>query len=124
MDKQPYSDIMAFMPYDNYRSIIFITARTTRKYSNLKNHPECSMFIDDRRNKTSDCLKAHGVNASGKACELKPGLESAQIAQMFLKRHPALEDFIKSPTVAIFKLAVDTYYFVENFQEVTEIHLD
>lgn len=124
MDKQPYSDIMAFMPYENYHSIIFITARTTRKYSNLKKHPECSMFIDNRRNKTSDCLDAQGVNASGKAYELKPGLESAQIAQMFLKRHPALEDFIESPTVAIFKLEVSTYYFVENFQEVTEIHLD
>ena len=124
MDNQPYSDIMGFMPYDDYHSLIFITARSTRKYSNLKAHPECSMFIDNRRNKTSDCLDAQGVNASGKAYELKPGEESGRIAQMFLKRHPALEDFIKSPTVAIFKLEVSTYYFVENFQEVTEIHLD
>ncbi len=124
MNEQPYSDIMAFMPYDDYHSLIFITARSTRKYSNLKTHPECSMFIDNRRNKTSDCLDAQGVNASGKAYELKPGKETTMITQMFLQRHPALGDFIKSPTVAIFKLEVNTYYFVENFQEVTEIHLD
>lgn len=124
MDEQPYSNLMAFIPYDNYKSLVFITARTTRKYLNLKKHPKSSMFIDNRRNKSSDCLDAKGVNAAGEAYELEPGKERDKIIEVYLKRHPVLEDFIKSPTVAIFKLKVNTYYFVENFQEVTEVHLD
>ena len=124
MDEQPYSNLMAFMPCDNYSSLVFITARTTRKYSNLKKHSKCSMFIDNRRNKSYDCLDAKGVNAAGEAYELEPGKEKNEIIEMYLKRHPALEDFVKSPSVAIFKLKVNTYYFVENFQEVTEAHLD
>ena len=115
---------MAFMPYNDYHNLIFVSARTTRKYFNLKKHPESSMFIDNRQNKSSDCLDAKGVSAAGKAYELKPGKETDKIIKMYLKRHPALEDFIKSPTVAIFKLKVNTYYFVENFQEVTETHLN
>jgi len=124
MNEQPYSNLMAFISYDNYKSLIFVTARTTRKYFNLKQHPESSMFIDNRRNKSSDCLDAKGVSACGKAYELTPGEETDKITKLYLKRHPALENFIKSPTVAIFKLEINTYYFVENFQEVTEIHID
>ena len=124
MNEQPYSNLMAFIPYDNYKSLIFVTARTTRKYFNLKKHPEASMFIDNRRNKSSDCLNAKGVSACGKVYELTPSDETDKIIEHYLNIHPALESFIQSPTVAIFKLKVNTYYFVENFQEVTEIHID
>jgi len=124
MKEQPYSNLMAFIPYDNYKSLIFVTARETRKYFNLKEHPEVSMFIDNHRNKSTDRLEAKGTCACGKAYELIPGNEYDNIAKLYLKRHPAMEDFIKSPTIAIFKMKIDTYYFVENFQEVTEIHIN
>jgi general stress protein 26 len=121
MGDQPYSNIMAFIPHDDYRSLIFATARSTRKYANLKKHSRASMFIDNRSSKNT--LEAKGLSACGKTRELEPA-EKKKIIKTFLKLHPALEEFIKSPTVALFKLKVDTYYFVENFQEVTEIHID
>jgi uncharacterized pyridoxamine 5'-phosphate oxidase family protein len=123
MDGQPYSNLMAVMPFDDHQSLIFITARTTRKYINLKKNPKASVFIDNRKNKSSDCTEAKGVNACGEAYELPPGRETEKLLMEFLKIHPLLEDFVKSPTTAVFKLAVKTYYFVENFQEVTEVHL-
>jgi hypothetical protein len=57
------------------------------------------------------------------AYELEPGRETDKIIKLYLKKHPAMEEFVNSPTTAIFELKVNTYYFVENFQEVTEIHL-
>ncbi len=124
MDGQPYSNIVAFMSCNDYHSLIFATPRTTRKYINLKKHPKSSIFVDSRKNKSSDYIEAKGLSACGKAYELEPDGETGKIIKLYLKRHPALENFVKSPTVAVFELKVDTYYFVENFQKVTEIHLN
>jgi nitroimidazol reductase NimA-like FMN-containing flavoprotein (pyridoxamine 5'-phosphate oxidase superfamily) len=123
MEGQPYSNLVAFMPYNDYHSLIFVTPRTTRKYVNLKKHPSSSMLIDSRQGKLADYLDARGVSACGVAYELEPGRETDKIIKLYLKKHPAMEEFVNSPTTAIFELKVNTYYFVENFQEVTEIHL-
>ena len=124
MDAQPYSNLMAFLPCDEHESIIFFTSRTTRKYGNLKKHPQCSMFIDNRRNKACDYMEARGLCICGEATEICPCEETTKLAKLFLKRHPILENFVKVPSTAFFKMKINSYYFVENFQEVTEIHLD
>ncbi len=121
--EQPYLNLMAFIPYDNYKSLIFATSRKTLKYLNLKEHPESSIFIDNQRNQSADIFKAKNICACGKSYELGPGDEYDKIIKLYLKHHPAMENFIKSPDIAIFRLKISTYYFVENFQEVTEIQI-
>ncbi|MDA3798193.1 MAG: pyridoxamine 5'-phosphate oxidase family protein [Kiritimatiellae bacterium] len=123
MKEYPYLNLMAFIPYDNYKSLIFATARETLKYCNLKEHPECSIFIDNQRNQSTDSFEAKGVSACGKAYELITGNEYNKITKLYLKRHPAMANFIKSPTIAVFKMQIDTYSFVENFENVTKIHI-
>ena len=41
----------------------------------------------------------------------------------FLRRHPHLRPFASAPTSALIDLAVDTYYIVSRFQNVTELHM-
>jgi nitroimidazol reductase NimA-like FMN-containing flavoprotein (pyridoxamine 5'-phosphate oxidase superfamily) len=123
MDGMPYLNLVAFIPYRDYRSLIFVTSKSTRKYANLLSEPSASMMIDNRQDKTTT-LEARGVTVCGAALELAPGAEVDEIIALYLKRHPALESFIKSPTIAIFELKISTCYYVENFQEVTEIHFE
>jgi hypothetical protein len=40
-----------------------------------------------------------------------------------LEKHPELEDFVRSPTCAVLDIGVESYYIVERFQHVTEMHL-
>ncbi|MDD5727049.1 MAG: pyridoxamine 5'-phosphate oxidase family protein [Victivallales bacterium] len=124
MDSAPYSNLMAFVPRNNYHRLIFATSRDTRKYNNLIQTPQCSLFIDSRGNEAPAALEAQGVCACGRAFEIPPGRNRNSVIASYSKRHPALSAFIKSPNVTAFELQVDCYYFVENFQEVTEIHLN
>ena len=124
MDRIPYSNLMAFIPWQNYRYLIFATARNTRKYHNLLKNPACSVFIDNRRNEIPDCLEAKGICACGDALEMANGTEKDDVIKNYIQRHPTLTSFVKSPSVALFQMKVETYYFVENFQEVIEVHFD
>ena len=45
------------------------------------------------------------------------------LAQIFLGKHPHLEDFIRSPDCAIVRIQVEKYYLVRRFQEVVELAL-
>lgn len=124
MDGMPYLNLVAFIPYRDYHSLIFVTSRTTRKYGNLLSASSASMMIDNRQEKKSGTLEARGVTVCGTAHELEPGSELNEIIDLYIKKHPALEQFVKAPTTAIFELRISTCYYVENFQEVTEIHLE
>ncbi|QSH41438.1 pyridoxamine 5'-phosphate oxidase family protein [Lentisphaerota bacterium ZTH] len=123
MEAQPYANIVAFLACDNGQKIIFATPRTTRKYVNLKRSPRASILIDNRGNQPDDYMTTKGVNALGQAEEVTQEAELKKYRKAFLKRHPMVRDFCNSPTTAFFELRVDTYYFVESFQEVTEIHM-
>ncbi|MCP3967001.1 MAG: pyridoxamine 5'-phosphate oxidase family protein [Lentisphaerae bacterium] len=120
---QPYANIVAFLVIDEGRNIIFATPHTTRKYVNLKKSPLASLLIDNRDNKPDDFMTTKGVNALGHALEVTDGAKLEKYRSAFIKRHPLVRDFSNSPTTAFFEMQVDTYFFVENFQEVTEIHM-
>jgi nitroimidazol reductase NimA-like FMN-containing flavoprotein (pyridoxamine 5'-phosphate oxidase superfamily) len=123
MQDKPYANLIAFIPFCDYKKIIFFTPSNTRKYMNLSNNKNASIFIDNRSNSDADIAEASAVNAAGKAVEIKNKQEKTEILSEFIKKHPAMEDFIKAPSTVMFQLNVETYYFVEHFQQVVEIHL-
>lgn len=122
MKDQPYANLVAILPYQECRSIIFATPRATKKYANLKKHPKASILVDNRMNNASDFAVSNCCTACGQASEINNGAELQEVRAAFIARHPALKDFINNPDTAIFALKVTVYYFVENFQEVIEVH--
>jgi nitroimidazol reductase NimA-like FMN-containing flavoprotein (pyridoxamine 5'-phosphate oxidase superfamily) len=112
------------MPWDDFKSLIFFTPSNTRKYSNLKRNPSVSVFVDSTKNSGQDIAEALGLNISGEAEEIPESGESEKIRSDFIKRNPAMKEFVESPSVAMFRIMVRTYFFVERFQQVTEIHID
>ena len=82
-----------------------------------------AFLIDSRTNREADFHEAIAVTVSGRAFEAEAGAGRAA-RKLYLAKHPYLEEFVGSPTCALFAVAVDCYYLVERFQKVTEFHID
>ncbi len=118
----PYGNLVAFFATDDLKHLLFATTRSTRKYENLIKIPKAALVIDNRSNKEADFHEAIAVTAIGKVKEVG-GLEEEQLKALYLAKHPGLLDFVLSPTCALLKIEVGTYYIVRQFQQVTELHI-
>jgi len=122
-DGQPYASLVAFYASDDLKHIYFVTAKTTRKFANLSADNRVAMMVNSSTNQVSDFHQAISVTAVGKAKEVaEPDKE--HILGQYLVKHPYLEDFVRSPTCALVRVSVDSYYMVKNFQNVMELHLE
>ncbi|MGD9138288.1 MAG: pyridoxamine 5'-phosphate oxidase family protein [Desulfobacterales bacterium] len=119
---QPYASLVAFYAGSDLRHIYFATPKTTRKFANLSADKRVAIMINNSSNEASDFHQAISVTAIGEAQEIS-GEEKKLITQQYLAKHPYLDDFVGSPTCAVIKVSVDSYYLVRNFQNVMELHL-
>lgn len=120
--QQPYASLVAFAATDDSSQIVFATPRPTRKYANLVANAKIAMLIDNRSNRVNDFRQAMAATAIGTVQELRKARNS-RLIRLYLEKHPHLQDFIWSPTCAVLNIRVESYYIVERFQHVTELHL-
>ena len=119
---QPYASLVSFYADEDLKYIYFVTPKTTRKYANLTADNRVAIMINSSTNQASDYHRAISVTAVGEAKDIA-GADKKQILTQYLAKHPHLEDFVRSPTCALVRVAVDSYYMVNYFQHVTELHL-
>ena len=119
---QPYLSLVALAATADLRHLLFSTTRATRKFANLTADPRVAMQIDNRTNQEADFHQALAVTATGVVEEVS-GAEKDGWAQLFLTKHPYLKEFVEAPSCALLKITVDTYYVVNRFQNVRELHL-
>jgi nitroimidazol reductase NimA-like FMN-containing flavoprotein (pyridoxamine 5'-phosphate oxidase superfamily) len=119
---QPYSSLVAFVATEDLKHLYFATARNTRKYRNLDIDPRVSMLMDSRSNTNSDIHTTIAVTVTGTAAEVQ-GQEKNEVEGLYLSRHPYLRDFIGAESCALMRVAVETYYLVSHFQEVTKLDI-
>jgi nitroimidazol reductase NimA-like FMN-containing flavoprotein (pyridoxamine 5'-phosphate oxidase superfamily) len=120
---RPYASLVAFAVTDDFKSFVFATPRTTRKYSNIIASSRAALLIDNRSNRMSDFRRAMAVTAVGTVRELRKSGKS-RLIQLYTDKHSHLEDFIKSPTCAVLCLDAETLHIVDQFQHVVELHLN
>lgn len=120
---RPYANLVAFVATEDLRHIFLATAKYTRKYANLKSSPHVSLLIDNRNNLESDFHQGMAVTALGVAEELE-GAERTGSLKRYRERHPYLEEFVASPTFSLFRVKVETYYLVTEFQNVVTLKMD
>ena len=120
--RQPYGNLVAFMATDDLKHLLFATTRATRKYANISKNPRVAMVMDNRSNQEADFHQAAAVTATGVVKEVE-GSEKEPLLRLYLSKHPYLKDFVSSPTCALLKMNVETYYVVRQFQNVMELHL-
>jgi len=119
---QPYGNLVAFVATEDLRSLLFATARGTRKFANIKTDPRVAMVMDSRTNQRVDFQKAVAVTATG-AVEEVGDIERDPLLKLYLSKHPHLKKFVTSPTCALLRVEVDTYYVVRRFQKVVNLHM-
>ncbi len=120
---QPYTSLVAFVATHDLRHIFFITARTTRKFANLIKDSRVAVLVNSSINQESDFHDAISITVTGIAEEIKDP-ERQDILDRYLSKHPYLEDFARSPSCALIRVAAQSYYLVQNFQNVMEFHID
>ncbi|MGC8491077.1 MAG: pyridoxamine 5'-phosphate oxidase family protein [Syntrophobacteraceae bacterium] len=119
---QPYSSLVAFAASQDRDCILFATQRDTRKFANILEHPRVAMLVDNRENLESDFDTASAATILGEACELS-GREREEPLRLFLQKHPPLEKFATASSCALIQVQVKTFILVENFREITEVHI-
>jgi heme iron utilization protein len=120
--KQPYGSLVAFMATNDLKHLLFATTRATRKYDNISSNPRIAMVVDNRSNREADFPQAAAVTATGEVKETE-GSERDRFQKLYLAKHPYLKEFVSSPTCALLKVEVETYYVVNRFQNVKELHI-
>ena len=121
--KKPYTSLVAFACSGDMSQIVFATHKATRKFANIISNSNVSMFIDNRLNKAADFRKAIGVTALGSVRQIRKN-KNNKLMKIYLDKHPQLESFLASPSCALICIDIKSFYIVERFQNVTEIHLE
>jgi hypothetical protein len=117
---QPYSNLVAFAEADNLRSLLFVTGRDTRKYSNTLTSKRVAVLVDNRTNRASDLQRAIAVTALGTVEEVAKDYRG-YLSAIYLSKHPQLEGFLRRPSSALMRVAV-TDYIVASFESVRRLH--
>ncbi|MFC1926415.1 pyridoxamine 5'-phosphate oxidase family protein [Chloroflexota bacterium] len=103
----PYSNLVAFAINEDFKLLVFVTDRNTRKYKNITENRNISLLIDNRTNQPSDVAQAVAITAIGTAREELGDKRSFQA--MLLSRHPQLQQFIDDPDSALIRVEVSEY---------------
>jgi heme iron utilization protein len=119
---QPYASLVAFASSDDLKSFYFATTRSTRKYAYLSGDSRVAVLVDNRSNKVSDFRWAMAATVTGTAAEVTRR-ERKSAMDRYLAKHPHLSDFVHSPTCALCKIRVQTFFVVTRFQSVVEVHV-
>jgi nitroimidazol reductase NimA-like FMN-containing flavoprotein (pyridoxamine 5'-phosphate oxidase superfamily) len=119
---QPYANLVAFVASEDLKWIFFATGRATRKYANISADSRVTILVDNRSNRDSDFSQAAAVTATGRAEEVAEP-EREEVLANYSAKHPMLEEFVRSPSCAILRIQVETYYLVRRFQNVMELHV-
>ena len=122
-DGQPYASLVAFVASNDLHHIFFVTPRTTRKFANLISDSRVAVLINSSANEESDFHDAISITVTGMAEEIMDP-DRQDVLKQYLSKHPYLEDFARSPSCAVIRVAAKSYYMVQNFQKVMELHIN
>lgn len=117
---QPYGSLVAFAATEDLKSVVFATPISTRKYRLLSECDHVSLVVDSRSRSSEDMMNIEAVTATGRTVQIQPGHEFDKWSGLLTNRHRQLEDFVKSPTTALFRIDIVRYFHVSHFQEVRQ----
>jgi hypothetical protein len=110
---------MAYAYTPDLKELVVATGKATRKHQNLLQENRVSLLVDNRSNREEDFHAAMALTILGTAGPVDAGERSAY-QQLYLDRHPYLEQFLAAPSTALIKIMVNHYLLVSRFQNVME----
>jgi nitroimidazol reductase NimA-like FMN-containing flavoprotein (pyridoxamine 5'-phosphate oxidase superfamily) len=119
-EDEPYSCLVSFVVTDDMKTLLFSTKRKRLKYQHMDANPRVSLLVDNRENSPQDLTHATSVTIIG-GVEDVTGERREGLAELLLKRHPNMKEFIDSPDCAIMEVKIDRMVVVTNFETVVKI---
>jgi len=117
-DGQPYGSVVAFAYDDELASLAFATPEDTFKYRLLDTCDRVAFVVDTRTLYPNDVMRAAATTATGRAMRLWSGLGKEWWRARLIERHPQLAAFYSAKSSAIFRIDVERFKLVTQFQEV------
>ena len=121
-DGKPYASLVAFTADPDLRQLVFATSQHTRKFANMTANNHVALLVHSGSNRESDFHEAAAVTITGVA-EIMDSRLRERLLPAYLEKHPYLEDFVTSPSCAAIRVRTESFFLVENFQKVTELHI-
>jgi len=115
----PYASLISYACTPDMRGVIFATPKATTKYKNLMKNKQVSLLIDTRMNTEKDYLGAESLTILGIAKTVRSSAKKAELAGIFIRKHPRLEQFVLSQKTALIFVEIVRCIHVTRFQSVT-----
>ena len=116
---QPYTSLISFAITPDLKRVIFATPKDTRKYKNILNTKEVAILIDNRSSTQKKLMATEAVTIIGTARHVRRGKLRDELAAIYLKKHPDLEEFIQSDTTALIVVEATRCIHVGKFQTIS-----
>ena len=117
----PYLNLVAFAATSDLRTLLLATPRATRKYGNLSSKSGVALLVDNRSNDAADISEAMALTIIGVALEVSDS-ERERFARVYLEKQPHMEEFLSSPSTALIKVDVESYFLVSRFENVSTLN--
>ena len=122
-DSVPACNLMGFVLASAECSLALATPKETAKYVAMLRNPWVSLMALDALALEQDLERGTAVTLDGEAVEIRGASEREPWEIAFTKANPRLEDFVKSPQSALFRVDLRRVVSVTNFQQLSEITL-
>jgi len=118
-DGQPYTSLVNFALTPDCKAVIFATPRATRKYRNMIKTKFVALLIDNRSKKTKNLMGTEAVTVIGRARSLRRGKAWEAFANIYIKKHPDLAEFVHAPSTALMVVDATRCIHVSQFQTIS-----
>ena len=118
-DGQPYTSLVNFALTPDCKAVIFATPRATRKYRNMIKTKSVALLIDSRSKKTKNLMGTEAVTVIGNARPLRRGKAWEAFANIYIRKHPDLAEFVYSPSTAFMVVDATRCIHVSQFQTIS-----
>lgn len=116
---RPYTSLVSCALMADTKQLVFATSRKTRKYANIIRSANVALLIDNRSQKRNKLFETEAVTIIGIAKPVRKSGFREKLMKALLNKHPALEEFIRSPTTALVVVDITQCVHVSQFQTVT-----
>jgi heme iron utilization protein len=116
---QPYTSLISYALTPDGKKIVFATPRKTSKYKNIIRSERVALLIDNRSPQGKKFLATEAVTVIGKARPVRKGKAWKELAEIFLTKHPGLDEFLHSSTTALVAVEIIQCIHVGHFQTVS-----
>jgi nitroimidazol reductase NimA-like FMN-containing flavoprotein (pyridoxamine 5'-phosphate oxidase superfamily) len=118
-NNKPYTSLISFAVTPDLKEVVFATPKETRKFQNLLAIKNVSLLIDTRSNRRKKLMETEAITIMGKARQVLRGRNRKWLLEIFLRKHPDLEDFVRSDSTALIAVKVARCIHVGKFQTVS-----